>query len=344
MNRDFSFESEAPKKRLPDSVNNPEVGTISDKMPDKEKKTLSAADYAKSVDEALETKKYQHWETEADREMNRRKIENYDEKKRAVDRASLQTQRSILMEHGDRFTYDNLSRIQSELGSNKTEIYNNNTFSEEKAPSLWAYNVLGMRDVQDGKICIKDNDDLDALRHVATHETMHDLSYQSADSSVSSVVDENGKMVTSTNTILLSGLHRIEKKERIVDGMSEIPSIKQFNRYLNEGFTELYTIEQMQARGEFPSFDSYTEEVGWAMALREKVGDDIIAEAYFGGDLDALAGRVNGMSSIPDAWNELNKNIDAYHYSRDLMFKRAADDIIDGLQEPKKLEKGLVRR
>lgn len=344
MNRDFSFESEAPKKRIPDSVNSTEISTISDKQPDKKKRTLSAADYAKSVDEALETKKYQHWETDADREMNRRRIENYDEKKRAVDRASLQTQRSILKEHGNRFTYDNLSRIQSELGSNKTEIYNDKTFSEEKAPSLWAYNVLGMRDVQDGKICIKDSDDLDTLRHVATHETMHDLSFQSADRSVSSVIDDNGRVVTSTNTVLVSGLHKIEKKETITDGMSDIPAIKQFNRYLNEGFTELFTIEQMQARGEFPSFDSYTEEVGWATALREKVGNDVIADAYFGGNLDTLASRVNGMSSVTDAWIELNKNIDAYHYSRDLMYKRAADDIIDGLQEPKILEKGLARR
>ncbi len=309
-----------------------------------EKRPYPAAEYCRTVDDALEGKHYQHWESDAARENNRRQIDNYDRKKRAVDLASLETQSAVLKEHGSRFTEENLRRIESEFGSNKTEIYNERTFSAEKARDYGTYRVLGLRDVPDGKICIRDNDDLDALRHVATHETMHDLSYQAQDSRAKTEIDARGRLVTETETTMISGLHRIERTDRMADGVSDAPEYRQFNRYLNEGYTELYTIEQMQQRGEFPDCDSYTDEVGWALALREKVGADAVADAYFGGDLESLEERVNNMSSVPDAWKELNRNIDAYHYSRDLRCREAADAILDSLQGPRTYEKRLVRR
>lgn len=340
MKNDFSFETDTDRRRTLDAGRETEARKTADASLAVEKRSMSAAEYSDAVENILQTKKYQHWESDAAREQNRNRIENYDEKKRAVDKASLQTQSSILREHGRRFDRDNLARIQGELGSNKIEIYNERTFVTEKDPSFGSYNILGMRDVQDGKICVRDSEDVDTLRHVSTHETMHDLSFQSADSKVSSYTDHDGHTVTETETRLTSGLHQIEKNEKMIDGTSDTSEIRQFNRYLNEGYTELYTIEQMQKRGEYPSFDSYTDEVGWAMAVREKVGEDVVADAYFGGDLSGIAERVNGMSDVPDAWGELNRNIDAFHYTRDLKYKKAADDLIDGLREPKITERG----
>lgn len=290
--------------------------------------TIAVRDYSETIDMALETKQYHHWESDEERDKNRAIIENYDEKKRTVDKASLQTQSSVLKEHDIRFTYENLTRIESEIGSNKIEIYNERTFAVDKDPTFGKYRILGLRDCPDGKICVRDSEDLDTLRHVSTHETMHDLSYQATNHEVETLYDERGRAVTTSDTVLSSGLHRFEKREVTVNGETLEPEINQYNRYLNEGYTELYTIEEMQKRGESPSFDSYTEEVGWAMVLRDKVGSDTIADAYFGGHLDELARRVDSMSDFPKAWEQLNRHIDAYHYTKDKKHREAVNSIL----------------
>ena len=309
-----------------------------------EARKIAASDYSDSIDIALETKQYHHWESDEERDKNRASVENYDEKKRTVDKASLQTQSSVLKEHETRFTYENLTRVESELGSNKIEIYNERSFAADKDPTFGTYRILGLRDFPDGKICVRDSENLDTLRHVSTHETMHDLSYQATNHEVETLYDERGRAVTTSDTVHSSGLHRFEKREVIVDGETLEPEVKQYNRYLNEGYTELYTIEEMQKRGESPSFDSYTEEVGWAMLLREKVGSDIIADAYFGGHLDELAHCVDSMSDFPKAWEQLNRHIDAYHYTKDQKHREAVCSILDSMQGSTIKEKRLVKR
>ena len=111
------------------------------------------------------------------------------------------------------------------------------------------------------------------------------------------------------------------------------------NRYLNEGLTELYAIEEMERRGEAPDFTSYTDEVGWAYALRERVGEDVTAGAYFGGDVAGLEEKVNSMSDIPNAWRVLNDHIDAFHVSQDIeqrnQHKRIVENIILSLRDPR---------
>jgi len=294
-------------------------------------RNLSADEYVDRIDGLLERKEYHHWNSKEDQEINRSRIRDYDQKKRAVDKASLQTQRSILTKYRNCFDSENINRMHSELGSNKIEIYNEPYFVSEKAPDVGGYRVVGMRDFPDGKICVRDTDDLNRLKHTSTHETMHDLSFQNATHLSDSKVLDNGKIATYSRTELTSGIHKVDKAEKIVDGKVETTDIRHSNRFLNEGLTELYTIEEMNARGEFPHFDSYSQEVGWALNLRESVGDEVVAQAYFGGDVESLRDKVNGMSNIPDAWDVLNQNIDAYHHTGNLKYKFAADSIIDEL-------------
>lgn len=294
----------------------------------------SVKEYNEKIEAVLQKKEYHHWNSKTEQVLNRSKIYDYHNKKLSVDKASLQTQRSILTKYRDCFDEKNIARMSSESGSNKTEIYNEPYFITEIAPDAGLYKVVGVRDFPDGKICIRDCNDIMRLKHTATHETMHDLSYQDSDHKVCAQ-DAGQSNILISQTDLTSGIHKVQNIEKIIDGKSESIDYKHYNRYLNEGFTELYTIEQMQERGEYPDFDSYSQEVGWAVNLREILGDELIAKAYFGGDIDGLKQRVDEMSSIPGAWETLNFNIDAYNRTGDLRCKFTADDIIDSLRDEK---------
>lgn len=68
----------------------------------------------------------------------------------------------------------------------------------------------------------------------------------------------------------------------------------------------------MQERGEDPGIYGYPVERGWAIALREKMGDDMVAHAYFGGDIESLEKSFNSMTDIPNAWEQFNENVDGY--------------------------------
>lgn len=286
-------------------------------------------EYTEKIETVLQNKEYHHWNTIEEQKLNRSKIYDYDHKKRSVDKASLQTQRSILTKYRDCFDENNIARMSSEFGSNKTEIYNEPYFVE-LVPDEGPYKVVGFRDFPDGKICIRDSDDITRLKHTATHETMHDLSYQNSNHEVHVADGDQSNLISQTD--LTSGIHKVQKIEKIIDVKFERID---YNQYLNEGFTEMYTIEQMQERDEYPDFDSYTQELGWALNLRESVGDELISKAYFGGDINGLKQRVDEMSSFPNAWETLNYNIDAYHRTDNLCYKFAADKIIDSLYDGK---------
>lgn len=305
----------------------------------KSPKALDDADFSHVEVDAIDTMEYKHWNTDAESKENKDAIAGYDFKKRSVDKASLVTQRDILTRYKGAFDRDAYERMSNELGSNKMEIYNSPYFSSHFAQDHGKYIVTGVRTIKDGKICLRDNDNVDGLVHTATHETMHDLSYQRNRDVSGSAKQLPGQDIPFVRLDSESGIHRIEKvKYTSADG-TDISKEVHVNRYLNEGLTELYTIEEMQRRGEIPDFSSYTDEVGWAYALRDRVGEESVVNAYFGGDLAALEKRVNSMSDIPNAWRILNQSIDAFHTSMDPLeksrHKEVADSIILSLKDPR---------
>lgn len=302
--------------------------------------TESYETFDQRLGQAIDQKEYVHWKSAEDSERNRAAIEDYDTKKRAVDKASLMTQRDTLIKYRDCFDQDAVGRMSSELGSNKTEIYNEPFFVAEKTSEDGAYRVVGTRDVADGKICLRDCENRDTLVHTSSHETMHDISYQSVDHDVTHVRATDGEITTISKATNQSGIFRLETTRNIHADGSEFINRSESNRYLNEGMTEMYTIEAMLARGEYPRFDSYTQEVAWSLQLREKVGEDSFAKAYFGGDVEQLEERVNSMSSVDNTWTILNENINAYHKSvtwqqpnGDQRIKRTVDELIDNLAD-----------
>lgn len=296
------------------------------------KKIESLDEYAEKLDRIIEQKEYNHWNSVEDQERNRKLIDNYDYKKRTADKVSLYTQRSILLENRECFDQDNLNRIWSEIGSNKLEIYNENKFAQDLANDSGKYKVVGLRDTRDGRICVRDTDNIKRLSHTATHETMHDLSFQKKESDSNVESDESGKSIIYNRERFISGIHLAETKNVEINGQIEAKKIEHANRYLNEGFTELYTIREMQKRGENPDFDSYSQEVGWAMQIEEAVGEKIVADAYFGGNLEELKDEFNRMSRIENAWEFINYHIDRYHTTNLVKHKNAVDVVLRELE------------
>lgn len=296
------------------------------------KKIESLDEYAEKLDRIIEQKEYNHWNSVEDQERNRKLIDNYDYKKRTADKVSLYTQRSILLENRECFDQDNLNRIWSEIGSNKLEIYNENKFAQDLANDSGKYKVVGLRDTRDGRICVRDTDNIKRLSHTATHETMHDLSFQKKESDSNVESDESGKSIIYNRERFISGIHLAETKNIEINGQIEAKKIEHANRYLNEGFTELYTIREMQKRGENPDFDSYSQEVGWAMQIEEAVGEEIVADAYFGGNLEELKDEFNRMSRIENAWEFINYHIDRYHTTNLVKHKNAVDVVLRELE------------
>lgn len=307
-------------------------------------KISSAEKYEDYVSSALEKKEYTHWTSSEQQEVNRQLITDYQFKKIEADRASLLTQKDILTRYREKFDSDGIQRMSSELGSNKLEIYNSEYFlhniSGDNRPT-----VIGCREFPSGKICVKDTNDMVSLKHTASHETMHDLSFQSADHRSKTTPLGDGRFQTKSIESLQSGIEKIEKTTLINgDGTTTCSeSIKNYS--LNEGLTEMYTVESMQMRGDNPGLSGYTMERAWAITLREKLGDEIVADAYFSGDVDALELSFNQRTNIPEAWNKLNAAIDGYGRSKEgseasKEYYKLVWNIFDSLDSTRTLEKG----
>ena len=87
------------------------------------------------LDRVLDEKEYVHWENPEAKARNREMICDYDAKKRAVDKATLMTQRDTLVKYSDYFDQAAIERIRAEIGSGKVEIYNEPYFVEKWAPA-----------------------------------------------------------------------------------------------------------------------------------------------------------------------------------------------------------------
>ena len=307
-------------------------------------KTSSAEQYENYISSALEKKEYTHWTSAERQELNRQIVADYQFKKIEADRASLLTQKDILTRYREKFDSESIQRMSSELGSNKLEIYNSDYFlhniSGEKRPS-----VVGCREFPSGKICVKDTNDIQSLKHTASHETIHDLSFQSAEHKTETVPIGDGKFQTKSIESLQSGIEKVEKTTLInADGTTSITEIIK-NNSLNEGLTEMYTVESMQMRGDDPGLSGYTMERAWAITLREKLGDEIVSDAYYSGNVEALESNFNGRTNIPEAWNKLNAAIDGYARSKEGTeesrdYYNLVWNIFDSLESTRTLEKG----
>lgn len=175
--------------------------------------------------------------------------------------------------------------------------------SSENYTNLFPENgplVLGHCD-SEGNIYIKATSE-SAVSHISTHETMHLCSNRE------SGLNEKG------NWSIKSGLRETEiSPNRSV--------VSDTGRGINEGTTELYTLRELNRRGESEAaraFDSYPQSREWAERLEQLVGEEHLADGYFGGKKEALEQEFNQLDTeSQNGWKAFEKNVDIVEYSSD---------------------------
>lgn len=244
---------------------------------------------------------------------SRDNIRDFDFKRSSVLGAAEATRQSVINENLKHYDAENLKRVTSEDYAEKIQIENQKYFVENMKGTTESDKpyILGYRNPASGEIRIKDSEDINRINHIATHEIMHDLSFNGND--VKSVRYADGQsMVSETRYTDRCGIRTSEFTVKNVDGRDVEKRSAECNRTLNEGITENRTIQEMKKRGETPNFECYQQNVQWAQILEAKAGKDSIDKAYFGGDIQSLSDKINNLSDDPKAWETLNYNMDQF--------------------------------
>lgn len=113
------------------------------------------------------------------------------------------------------------------------------------------------------------------------------------------------------------------------------------NRGMNEGFTTMYTNQQLEAidpqkAAEAARQTGYSHATELSQELERIVGKEAVAQAYYGGNTAALEGKVNELGG-EKAFENLSRCMDTVTYSRDyaerMSAMREAQDILAVMQE-----------
>lgn len=267
---------------------------------------LESNDYVHEMKEIDIKKKYHHWESESEEIRNRTEIANYNQKINEVRKVGLETEKNLLEKNPEVFDQKTRERMMEDANSNKIEVYSWRNF-DEKAGVENGYIILGTHDME-GKIRLRDTDSIESLRETTIHETIHDMSFQSIEK------DEEKQIKCYRSGIRVwTGWY-----EKTHDGKEVLIESNDLNRELNEGFTQLYTTETAFELSVNTNPNCYPEERFWAEKIREKLGNEVVEKAYFGGELEMLEKSFNERCKTPDAWNSLNEGMREYSYYRKL--------------------------
>lgn len=300
------------------------------------------SDYQHS-DLAEKQKKFEHF-PESVSDINKQQIENYNSKKRQIEISSLKARKEILCDHAESFDSENIKRLYDELDGDKIELYSDDVFQVYISSDKGSYITLGSRDMEDGKIAVRDSDDVATLDHTSIHETMHDMSNQDKKSAIMYESDDGREKIV--DEILISGIQENHRGQKYVDGLPLKEKIYFGNKNfgLNEGITEMYTLETMEKLDVPESYESYTQQTAWAMYIKDRFGDALVSDAYFGGDVYTLENKFDEVCGTPGSWKIMNSAIDCYSQTGEdnpelkKLYKEAVDNILLQLDSRNKVK------
>lgn len=255
-----------------------------------------------------------------ERDVLHGEINEYLEKFDMVVSAAERTKASVIEKYGSQVSVSQKARYEADVSPEKYEIYSTRYFLDVKLdgiPHKQRRGILGFHEVEKGGIALKDSDNYNILRHVTVHETMHALSYQGTKfeqpgGRFGSIehLDHDGKMNCT-------GVREIAFRQIPFEGDDVYRiNLRDSNKGINEGLTEMYTLRELSDNGEEAGLGAYTQEVKWARILEETVGRDILAKAYFNGEVDRLKHTVNRLGGSSDTWERLSAKIDKYNAMR----------------------------
>ena len=208
-----------------------------------------------------------------------------------------ETKQNMIAEHGRYMSEEQIATLESEETKDRLTVMTSEEYTET-FPDV-DFNVLGHCD-SEGNIYMKDISP-EIIKHVSTHETMHLCAHRE------NYMNEYG------NKTIISGLRESLFNE---DG-----SVTDLNRGANEGLTEMYTLRELQNRGEAESayaLNAYSESRMWSERIEKLIGSEKMAEAYFGGKRENFKKEFNRLNdNDPHAWENYSRDIDILEYSND---------------------------
>lgn len=224
--------------------------------------------------------------------------ENVEYEQTLAETAHTETKDHMIEFYGIYMSEGQRAMLESEETKNQLTVMSCKDY--ETQYSDFPSGVLGHCDPE-GNIYIKGGSEA-TISHISTHETMHLCANRET------YTDNTGTTRTT------SGFHDVE-----VTSTGYV--ISDFNRGINEGFTELYTMRELESRGEQEaaySVNAYLESQEWAQRLEEVLGKELVAEAYFGHGRESLEQEFAKLNqNVPEAWALFSQNVDIVEYSDD---------------------------
>lgn len=227
----------------------------------------------------------------------------------------------ILELHGEFISGESYDRIIKGVDSIRAVKYNQNKSS---IGAFYYHN--GETNIE---VC---NLDREQLERTTQHETNHFMSFNKE---TQQFIDYES-LERKCNKI--SGIHECEF---VVDSKDNICEFKDLNRGFNEGITQMYTNRQLEAiapyKGELSARQNGYQ---YATELSEQVegivGPEMIAKAYYGGELKPLEEKINQLGG-KGSFARFSKDIDVVTYSIDyverLQAMRDAQGILASMSE-----------
>lgn len=210
------------------------------------------------------------------------------------------------------------------------------TYSKEDYDRLYnpdGENVLGHHNIENGSIHVI-NEYEPAAKHTITHEIFHKSSYQSNE-----LVENEEGIIETRRSGVLEIQSNYDKEGKYIDS-------NEYGRALNEGITEMKSLDYLNSKGEIEaaeSFNAYNESVNVSRQLNDIVGSNVIDSAYFGGNKEALSDEVNRLAKDDNAWNKLNSDLEIATYSNNIDERNAAlsriDEMMNTMMETKSFGK-----
>lgn len=213
-------------------------------------------------------------------------------------KAHEETKQSYMEEYRKYMNSEQVSRLESEETLEKLHVVSPEEYINQ-FPGV-DFNALGHCD-KEGNIYVKAVSD-NYVIHTITHETTH----LSSDREICK--DDSGV------THIVSGL-----RETLRDGNIKL---EDHNMGINEGITEMYTLRELEKRGETEAamcVKSYSEARIWGEHLESLLGSETVSAAYFGKNKEAMVREFNYLNNgDKGAWREFSQDIDIVTYSSNL--------------------------
>lgn len=190
--------------------------------------------------------------------------------------------------------------------------------------------TIGSFTYHNGLCCIEIcNINKEQMERTIQHETNHFVSYNKE---LQNPVEEGIKFHK------ISGIH---KSEFLTDEKGRIIEFKDEHRGFNEGITQMYTNRQLEML-EKKKGENALRQNGYQMAtelsvqLERIVGEEMVAKAYYGGNMSGLENRINELAGV-GAFERLSKDMDKVTYSRDFVARieamRDAQELLADISE-----------